>query len=445
MPRSQSFLSHGGGLAFGYAGGAFFHEEDLHGAEDDFNIFSQTGSGYIHEIHKEFVIGGGVVLAIDLGVAGETAFALKAQVPIGDVFFILGRDFGPFRSWSYNGHITLEDIQKLGKFVKADGSDDAPHFGNTGVVFSCGEAGHAVFFSIHAHASEFQYVKLFPILGQPPLAVEDAAAVGSLDGNSSNNHERRKYNYSDKGENNVHEPFEEKILRCRIVTMNHEHGQMKKVYLLCTAHDDVTYPGNDVAGDVMGQAVFHNDISFMAVETADEDDAGVFDNGGRYVPYYVFGHNNVCHFEVGIHIVVFHDVVHVHAVFITHQHRRYRRMDAEIPSVSSDGPENDDDALDYERCYQGQRVHQMAVHQGHDDIENAVGNKNCQNLAVNQIRYPGQMDGIAAVEAGNQVINDEEETYHQIISQVIKRVGHFIGIVQPPAQSKNRSQKKQVK
>ena len=220
---------------------------------------------------------------------------------------------------------------------------------------------------------------------------------------------------------------------------------MKKVYLLGAAHNHVPHPGNDIAGNVVGQAVFHDDISFMAVESADEDDTGVLDNGRRYVPHHVFSQNNVCHFEVCIHIVVFHDVVHVHAVFIAHQHRRYRRMDAEIPSVSSDGPEDDDDALDYERCYQGQRVHQMTVHKGHDDIEKTVGNKNCQNLAVNQIRYPRQVDGIAAVEAGNQVIDDEKETYHQIISQVIKRVGHFIGIVQPPAQSKNRSQKKQVK
>lgn len=108
---TASLLPHGGGLAFGYAGGAFFHEEDLHGAEDDFNIFSQTGSGYIHEIHKEFVIGGGVVLAVDLGVAGEAAFALEAEGPFGDVFFILGGDFRPFRSWPYDGHIALKDVQ----------------------------------------------------------------------------------------------------------------------------------------------------------------------------------------------------------------------------------------------------------------------------------------------------------------------------------------------
>lgn len=217
------------------------------------------------------------------------------------------------------------------------------------------------------------------------------------------------------------------------------------MYLFGAAHDDVPYPRNDVAGDVMGHAVFYNDISFMTVKTADEDDAGVLDNGGRYVPHHVFGHNNVCHFEVGIHVVVFHDVVHVHAVFIAHQHRRYRRMDAEIPSVSSDGPENDDDALDYERCYQGQGIHQMAVHKGHDDIEKTVGNKNCQNLAVNQVRYPRQMDGIAAIESGNQVIDDKEETNHHIIAQIIKGIGHFVSIVQSPGQGKYRSQQEQVK
>lgn len=444
-PRSQSFLPHGGGLAFGYAGGAFFHEEDLHGAEDDFNIFSQTGSGYIHEIHKEFVIGGGIILAVDLGVAGEAAFTLKAQWPFGNVFFILGRDFWPFRSWSYNGHIALEDIQKLREFVEANGSDDAAHFGNTGVIVSCGEAGHAVFFGVHAHASEFQYVKFFPVLGQPPLAIEDAAAVGSLDGNSSNNHERRKYNYSDEGENNVHEPFEEKILRCRIVTMNHEHGQMEKVYLLCTAHDDIPYPGNDITGDVMGQAVFHNDISFMAVETADENDASIFNDRRGYVSYNVFGQDNIGHFEMGIHATALHDMIHVHTILITYQYCRYWRMGMKIPSVNRKGPDNDDNALNYESSNERQRIHQMAVYKGYHNVEETIGNKDGQGLAVNQIRYPGQMNGVAPVEAGDQIIDNEEKSYHYIIAQIIKGIGHFISIVQPPGQGKYRSQQEQVK
>ena len=190
--RIPLLFPHGGGLAFGYAGGAFFHEKDFHCGEDDFDIFDQAGSGYIHEIHQEFVIGGGVVLAVDLGVACEAAFALETEVPFGHLFFILGGDFRPFRSWPNDSHIALEDIQKLGKFVEADSPDNAAHFGNAGVVVTGGEAGHAVFLSIHAHASEFQDVEFFPVLGQPPLAVEDAAAVGSLDGNGGNQHEGGK-------------------------------------------------------------------------------------------------------------------------------------------------------------------------------------------------------------------------------------------------------------
>lgn len=115
---SQSLLPHGGGLAFGYTSRTFFHEKDFHCGEDDFDIFDQAGSGYIHEIHQEFVIGGGVVLAIDLGIAGKAAFTLKAEGPFGDVFFILGRDFRTFRPGTYNGHVSLKDIQKLGSSSK---------------------------------------------------------------------------------------------------------------------------------------------------------------------------------------------------------------------------------------------------------------------------------------------------------------------------------------
>jgi hypothetical protein len=115
MVRSRTriplLFPHGGCLAFGYAGGAFLHEQNFHCGEDDFDIFDQAGSGYIHEIHQEFVIGGGVVLAVDLGVAGEAAFALEAEGPFGDVFFILGGDFRPFRPGTYNGHIALKDVQ----------------------------------------------------------------------------------------------------------------------------------------------------------------------------------------------------------------------------------------------------------------------------------------------------------------------------------------------
>ena len=87
----------------------------------------------------------------------------------------------------------------------------------------------------------------------------------------------------------------------------------------------------------------------------------------------------------------------------------------------------------------------MTVYHGHHYIEKTIGDENGQCLAVYQIRYPEKVDGIAAIESGNQVIDDKEETYHHIITQIIKGIGHFVSIVQSPGQSKYRSQQEQVK
>ena len=53
----------------------------------------------------------------------------------------------------------------------------------------------------------------------------------------------------------------------------------------------------------------------------------------------------------------------------------------------------------------------MTVYHGHHYIEKTIGDENGQCLAVYQIWYPEKVDGIAAIESGNQVIDDKEETY----------------------------------
>ena len=71
--------------------------------------------------------------------------------------------------------------------------------------------------------------------------------------------------------------------------MNHEHGQVEKVYPFGAAHDDVPYPWNDVAGNVVGHAVFYNDISFMAVKAAAEHHFGLSDGLGKVFHAFVHG------------------------------------------------------------------------------------------------------------------------------------------------------------
>lgn len=56
---------------------ALLHKQNLHGRKDDFEVLEQAGPGDVHQIQQQFVVGGGVVLAIDLGVAGEAAFGLE--------------------------------------------------------------------------------------------------------------------------------------------------------------------------------------------------------------------------------------------------------------------------------------------------------------------------------------------------------------------------------
>ena len=108
---SQSFFPHGSGLAFGYAGGAFFHKQDLHGSEDDLEIFEEAGLGDIHQVHQELVVGRRIVLAIDLGIAGESALGLEAEVPLREFFFVLGGNLGALGAGSYDGHVAFQDVQ----------------------------------------------------------------------------------------------------------------------------------------------------------------------------------------------------------------------------------------------------------------------------------------------------------------------------------------------
>ncbi len=52
---------------------------------------------------------------------------------------------------------------------------------------------------------------------------------------------------------------------------------MKKVDLLGAAHDDVTDARQDEGVDAAGDAVFHDEISLMAVDAAEEDGLGVLE------------------------------------------------------------------------------------------------------------------------------------------------------------------------
>ena len=206
------FSTHCSGLTLRNPLGAFRHKQDLHGREHDLEVFEEAWLGDIHQIHQELVVGGRIVLAVDLGVAGETAFGLEAEVPLREFFFVLGGNLGALGARPYDGHVAFQDIQELREFIEADSADEAADGGDAGIVLTSGESRHAVFFGIHAHAAEFVDREYLPVFGEAVLLVEGGAAV-SFDKETDDEHGDGEDDEGCKGKDNVDDALPEEVLR----------------------------------------------------------------------------------------------------------------------------------------------------------------------------------------------------------------------------------------
>ena len=139
------------------------------------------------------------------------------------------------------------------------------------VIFSGRQSRDAVLLRIHAHGAEFQDLEFPAVLGQSGLPVECRAAVGA-DEEREHDHERTQDHQREGGQYDVEQPFEEQILRHRVVAMDQKHRQMHQVHLLRAAHDHVPDSRNDIRNDVMQHAELENLVAVVAVKAAEEDD-----------------------------------------------------------------------------------------------------------------------------------------------------------------------------
>lgn len=199
-------------LPFRYPLRTFLHEEDLRGREHDLEVFEEAGLGDIHQIHQELVVGRRIVLAIDLGIAGESALGLEAEVPLREFFFVLGGDLGALGAGAYDGHVAFQDVQELWEFIEADSADKAADGCDAGIVLAGGESRHAIFFGIHAHTAEFVDREYFPVFGEAVLLVEGGATV-SFDKEPDDEHGDGEDDEGCKGEDDVDDALPEEVLR----------------------------------------------------------------------------------------------------------------------------------------------------------------------------------------------------------------------------------------
>lgn len=206
------FSTHSSGLTLRNSLGTFRHKQDLRGREHDLEVFEEAGLGDIHQIHQELVVGRRIVLAVDLGVAGETALGLEAEVPLREFFFVLGGNLGALGAGAYNGHVAFQDVQELREFIEANSADEAADGGDAGIVLAGGESRYAVFFGIHAHTAEFVDREYFPVFGETVLLVKGGAAV-SFDKETDDEHGDGEDDEGCKGEDDVDDALPEEVLR----------------------------------------------------------------------------------------------------------------------------------------------------------------------------------------------------------------------------------------
>ena len=134
--------------------GAFGHEQNSEGGEDDFQVFDDAGVGDVHQIHLQLVVGAGVVFAVDLGVAGEAGLGLEAQAEFRNLALVLARDFRTLGARADDAHAALQNVEQLGHLVQAAGADEAAHRRDAVVVLSAGKARRAVLSRVASHAAE---------------------------------------------------------------------------------------------------------------------------------------------------------------------------------------------------------------------------------------------------------------------------------------------------
>lgn len=406
-------------LPLGHPFCTLFHKQNLHRSEDDLEVLKQAGPGDVHQIQQQFVVGGGVVLAIDLSVAGKAAFGLEPQVPFGHFFGVLGGDLGAFGSGPYDGHIPFQDVQQLGQFVEADGPDEPAHPGDPGIVFAGAEPGHAVLFGIHAHAAEFQDGEDFPVFDQPFLAVENISPVGDFDGHGHGGHNGGKEHQCHQGQDDVVKAFEEQEFGTGVVPLDGHHGQVEQVDFFGAVHDHIPDPGDYIGPDFMGYTVFGDQIPVVAVKAAAEHHFGLSDGPGKVFHAFVHGDHGL-DVEMEIHAVLLHQFVHVLALAQDH-HGLFGREHPEIPLVGCHGPQGDQEELEQKGGQKGEEADVVPIDQEGDEVQDAVADKGGQGLAVDQFVDAADVQGKTVVQVGGKVVEQAKQEHHDQVAPMVER------------------------
>lgn len=153
--------------------------------------------------------------------------------------------------------------------------------------------------------------------------------------------------------------------------------------LVSAAHDDVADARQDEGVDASGDAVFHDDISLMAVDTAAKDGLGVLECFVQISEAFFRG-EGADDFEMDVHAVALDERVHLTS-FAQNNDGLFRREFSEIPVVREGAPANDEGKLDEESEAKRNGIDEVTIDKDSDDVHHRIGKEDCQGLAVNKV------------------------------------------------------------
>lgn len=261
-------------MPVGHALGALGHEQNLHRGEHDLQVLHNPHGGDILQVHLELIIGGGIVLAIDLGQAGEAGFGLEAEGKLGHLQLVILGDLRALGPGAHDGHIPHQDAEELGGLVNADGADDLANGGDA-VVMLLGQAGHAVLLGVHPHGAEFIDIELLAVLGQAQLLIEDGAAVIELDGNGRNEHEGAEDHQGRKAQEDIRQPFQGQIPDGGAAAVADQHGQVIQLHGPGALDQEVADVGPDIGLYIAVDAVFQQVVALAGGHAAEHHRPGI--------------------------------------------------------------------------------------------------------------------------------------------------------------------------
>lgn len=420
------FSTHSRSLPLRNSLGAFRHKQDLHGRQHDLEVLHDAGVGYVHQVHDQLVVGGGVVLAVDLGIAGQAGFGLQAQGELGQLLLVLGGDLGALGAGANQAHGAAQDIEQLGQLIYAAGADDFAHRRYAVVVAAGRKPGHAVLLGVHAHTAELEDVEPPAVLGQAHLLVEHRAAVRGLDGDGRDDEDRAEHHQRKQRDRNIHQALDEQVLRLGRIAADFQHRQVEHMHRVCAGHDRVANARDDKHRDIVRHAMFKNDVAVMAVDTAHKYcfysvqhgkivDALLRAGGQRYG-------------VLVIQAVLADELFHALAVVINNG-SRLPGESGEVPPVRQQRPQGGQQHLPGQRGHAGQNVGQVFAQQPDDHIHDEVADPGRQELRIDDLGDTLHRHEEGIVHTPEHDVQHKEQRHDQQIALGVKRRGRAPGVV----------------